>query len=155
MHEQQWAGMKNRELLTRAEAAGFEAFLTADQNVGLQQNLAESGLRIVLVHDRSNALEDLLLLVPELLAVIENTTPGQVVRVPKRELGVVCAFSDRDGRGEIKCDRTGDLLFVPFSQVRADGFRALATGDRVEFTRVEMPEGPYASDVVKLSDPSG
>jgi cold shock CspA family protein len=149
VHEQQWAGLTNTELLARAEAAGFEALLTTDHSVGSHQTLTKSGLRIVLVHDLSNTLEDLLPLVPAVLAAIDTGTPGQVVRVPKREFGVVSSFSDRDRRGEIASDETGDLIYVNATQIR--GLPALAAGDRVEFTRVKMPEGVYASDVVKLA----
>ncbi len=149
VHEQDWAGLTNRDLLTRAEAAGFEAFLTTDHNLTFQEDLAESGLRIVLVHDLSNTLEDLLPLVPAVLVAIGTATPGQVVRVPKREFGVVSSFSDRDRRGEITSDETGERIYANATQIR--GLPTLAAGDRVEFTRVEMPEGPYASDVVRIN----
>jgi cold shock CspA family protein/predicted nuclease of predicted toxin-antitoxin system len=153
VHEQDWAGLKNRELLSRALAAGFEAFLTTDRDFAFHEDLVHSGLRVVLLHDLSVALEDLLPLVPEVLSAIETTGPGRVVRVPNRELGVVATFSDRDQRGEITSDETGERLFLNATQIR--GLPTLAAGDRVEFTRVEMPEGLYASDVVRLSDPSG
>jgi len=152
VQQQNWAGLTNSELLARAEAAGIEAFLTADQSLQSRQNASESALRIVVVHDLSSALDDLLPLVPAMLAAIDAATPGQIVRVPARESGIVRVFSDSDGRGEIACDETGDLVLMLAAQVRA---QAIVAGDRVEFTRVEMPEGPYASDVVRLSDPSG
>ncbi len=144
VHEQEWAGLPNGELLARVEAAAFDALITADHTI---EPLPASRLRIVLVHDLSTTLGDLLLLVPELLVALEAAAPGEIVRVPRRDAGVVTAFSEADGRGQIRCDRTGDLLFVAISQVRAE---RLAASDRVEFTRVEMPEGPYASDVVKV-----
>jgi cold shock CspA family protein len=147
VHEQGWAGLPNRELLARADGAGFDALLTADPHVEAEHEVIAPGLRIVVVHDLSTALGDLLLLVPELLAALEGAGPGEVVRVPRREPGMVTVFSKSEGRGQIRCERTGDLLFVAISQVRAE---TLAAGERVEFTRVEMPEGPYASDVVKV-----
>jgi len=153
VHQQGWAGLPNRELLTRAEAAGIEAIVTADRSLQ-PHGPPGSGLRIVVVHDLSNALEDLLPLVPAMLAAIDTAVPGQVVRVPNREFGIVSLFSDTDGRGEIECDDTGGVVLVLASQIRAE-VRAFVPGDRVEFTRVEMPEGPYASDVVKLSGPTG
>ena len=148
VHEQQWAGLTNTELLTRAADAGFDALLTTDHTVGSQQILSESRLRIVLVHDLSNTLEDLLPLVPAVLVAIDTGKPGEVVRVPKREFGVVSNFSEHDRRGEITSDETGDLLYLNATQIR--GLPTLTEGDRVEFTRVVMPEGLYASDVVKM-----
>jgi cold shock CspA family protein len=148
VQQQKWAGLANSELLARAAAAGFDAILTADETLGLPENLKGSPLRVVLVHDLTSALEDLLPLVPAMLAAIDTSSPGQVVRVPNRERGVVCEFSERDGRGAIKCDGSGDLVVVQAVQLHGDS--ALAVGDRVEFTRVEMPEGSYAWDVVKL-----
>jgi cold shock CspA family protein/predicted nuclease of predicted toxin-antitoxin system len=149
VHEQQWAGVTNTELLARAEEAGFDALLTTDHHVGAHQKLSGSRLRIVLVHDLANSLEDLLPLVPAVLSAIDTGRPGEVVRVPKREFGLVTKFSDGDRRGEIASDDTGDLVYLNATQIR--GVPTLAIGDRVEFTRVEMPEGLYASDVVKIN----
>jgi hypothetical protein len=36
---QGWSGLKNGALLTEAEAAGFDLFITADQELTYQQNL--------------------------------------------------------------------------------------------------------------------
>jgi cold shock CspA family protein/predicted nuclease of predicted toxin-antitoxin system len=154
VHDQGWAGVTDRELLARADAAGFEALLTMDHGFEQQHDPAAFRVRIILVHDLSTELGDLLVLVPELLAAIARAAPGEVVRVPLRERGVVSSFSSAEGHGRITCDRTGDLLFVQLSQIRAARVRTLAAGERVEFTRVEMPEGPYASDVLKV-DSSG
>jgi hypothetical protein len=76
-----WAGLKNGELLRRAEEAGFGVFLTADQNLQFQQNLARSSLAIIVLVAASNALEDLLPLVQEILRTIPLVQPGHVQRV--------------------------------------------------------------------------
>jgi predicted nuclease of predicted toxin-antitoxin system len=76
-----WAGLTNGELLKRAEAARFEVFLTADQNIEFQQNLRQSGVGVVIVRAASNALEDLLPLLPSILAEIGNAQPGKMTRV--------------------------------------------------------------------------
>ena len=78
VHQQRWAGLKNGELLRRAAADGFEVFVTADQNVEFQQNLAQAGLGVVMLVASSNALEDLLPLVPDVLAAILRSHPGKV-----------------------------------------------------------------------------
>ena len=81
VQQQGWAGLKNGELLRRAANEGFEVFLTADQNLEFQQNLARAPLGVVVLVAPSNALEDLLPLVPGALAAISSGRPGQVVRV--------------------------------------------------------------------------
>ena len=65
-----WAGLKNGELLRVAADAGFEVLVTADRNLQFQQNLSQSRLGIILLIAPSNALEDILPLVPNLLATI-------------------------------------------------------------------------------------
>ena len=55
VQEAGWAGLKNGELLQRAEAAKFEVFVTADQNLEFQQNLQRTGLLVVVVRAASNA----------------------------------------------------------------------------------------------------
>lgn len=42
-----WAGLKNGELLSVAEAEGFEAFLTGDKSLSYQQNLAGRRMAII------------------------------------------------------------------------------------------------------------
>ncbi len=44
---QGWSGLKNGALLTVAEAAGFDLFITADQEIGYQQNL--QGRRVAIL----------------------------------------------------------------------------------------------------------
>ena len=63
-----WAGLKNGEFLRAAAAEGFEILVTADRNLQFQQNLSRTMLGIVLLVAPSNALEDLLPLVPGLRA---------------------------------------------------------------------------------------
>ena len=81
VQQQGWAGLKNGELLRRAADAGFEVFLTADQNLEFQQNLSQARLGVVVLVASSNTLEDLLPLVPAVLRAIPRSQPGQVVRV--------------------------------------------------------------------------
>ena len=76
-----WAGLKNGELLRVAADAGFEVLVTADRNLQFQQNLSQSQLGIILLIAPSNALEDILPLVPNLLATILKASPGRLLRV--------------------------------------------------------------------------
>jgi hypothetical protein len=81
VQQQGWAGLGNGELLRRAAAAGFDVFVTADQNLEFQQNLAQSPLYVLVLIAPSNALEDLLPLVPALLLALRDSRPGEVRRV--------------------------------------------------------------------------
>jgi hypothetical protein len=81
VQQQGWAGLTNGELLTQAAAAGFDALVTADQSLQFQQNLKGSRLLVVVLIARSNALEDLLPTVSELLTELTNAQPGRIVRV--------------------------------------------------------------------------
>jgi hypothetical protein len=84
VQEQGWAGLKNGDLLKQAEALAFEIFLTSDQNLEFQQNLKESRLFVVVLAAVSNAIEDLLPLIPAALAAMAEAKPGQVVRISIR-----------------------------------------------------------------------
>ncbi len=81
VQQESWAGLKNGALLTQAEDALFSVFLTGDQNLEFQQNISKRRLGVVVLCADSNALEDLLPLVPAALTAIEAVQPGQVVRV--------------------------------------------------------------------------
>jgi hypothetical protein len=81
VQQQGWAGFTNGELLRLAADAGFEIFLTADQNLRFQQNLARSGLGVVVLVGPSSRLKDLLPLVPAALEAISHIRPAEVVLV--------------------------------------------------------------------------
>ncbi len=75
---QGWQGLKNGALLSHAEQ-DFDVFLTVDSNLQYQQTLSRYALGIVVIHARSNRLEDILPLLPliqEALAAVEN---GKVI----------------------------------------------------------------------------
>ena len=81
VQQESWAGLKNGALLTRAEAAGFTVFVTRDQSLEFQQNIAKRRLGVVVLRATSNALEDLLPLIPEMLIAVDTVQLGQVVRI--------------------------------------------------------------------------
>jgi hypothetical protein len=62
-------------------AAGFEGFLTVDQNLQFQQNVAASGIAVVVAVARTNRLKELRPLVPAILTALQQVKPGQLVRV--------------------------------------------------------------------------
>jgi hypothetical protein len=75
------AGLKNGDLLTTAETAKFDVFITADQGIEYQQNLTARKIAIIIFRSKSNRLKDLLPLVPACLARIESIQPGQIVTI--------------------------------------------------------------------------
>lgn len=76
--EQGWAGLANGRLLNAALEAGFDAFITADQNLEYQQNLSGSALVVLVLRARTNRLDDLLRLVPKVLVALVLVRPGEL-----------------------------------------------------------------------------
>jgi len=81
VREMGWAGKKNGELLALMAGAGFEVLLTVDQNLRHQQNLAASGVAVVVMAAASNRLADLAPLVPGVEAALRGIQPGDAVEV--------------------------------------------------------------------------
>lgn len=75
-----WASKRNGELLALAET-DFDVFVTVDRNLSFQQDLPRFRLGVVVLVARGNRRSDLLPLVPELLAVVTDIEPGQLVKV--------------------------------------------------------------------------
>jgi hypothetical protein len=78
--EMGWFGAKNSALL-RLAALEFDVFLTVDQGIPFQQNLAGVDLALVIVRAPSNDIEDLRPAMPQVLRVLETIQAGQVVHV--------------------------------------------------------------------------
>lgn len=75
-----WSGIQNGPLLRHA-AAEFDAFLTVDQGIEYQQNLLPLNLIVVVMVAKSNDVDDLRPLIPQVRDVLEKTSPGNIVRV--------------------------------------------------------------------------
>jgi predicted nuclease of predicted toxin-antitoxin system len=76
-----WSGKKNGELLRLAVAAGFEVFLTADQNLRYQQNLASGTIAVISLVADSIRLQDLMPLIPAVLTALDSIGLGVFVEV--------------------------------------------------------------------------
>jgi hypothetical protein len=69
-----WASVKNGKLLALA-ATKFDAFITADQNLKFQQNLAKLPIAVVVLIARKNRVQDLEPLLPQLAEVLNHLAP--------------------------------------------------------------------------------
>jgi hypothetical protein len=81
VQEMGWAGLGNGELLREMTAAGFDVFLTVDQNLQYQQNLRAAGVAVVVLVAPTNRLSDLAPLMPKAAAALAAIRPGQLVEV--------------------------------------------------------------------------
>jgi len=76
-----WSSIKNGELLRRAAAAGFDAFVTPDRKLEYQQHMPRVGLAVVVLRAHTNRLEDIAPLVPALLDELPEVRIGTVTHV--------------------------------------------------------------------------
>ena len=63
------------------------------------------------------------------------------------DTGTVKWFNENKGFGFITPDTGGDDLFVHHSNIAMEGFRALQTGQKVEYEPAEGRKGPEATEV--------
>ncbi len=75
-----WDGKSNGELLALARDE-FDALITVDQHIPHQQNISEEDVAVVILAARTNRVEDLAPLVPELLDRLPFLKRGEVVRI--------------------------------------------------------------------------
>lgn len=64
----------------------------------------------------------------------------------QRENGIVKWFNAQKGFGFIEREGNSDV-FVHHSEIRGDGYRELAEGERVTFVVTQGRKGPQASQV--------
>jgi len=80
VHDRGWSGLKNGELLRTAEPE-YDVFVTVDQNLQYQKNLRGFEIGVVVLVARTNRLEDLLPLVPNLLVACSTVGHGDILLV--------------------------------------------------------------------------
>jgi hypothetical protein len=81
VQEMGWSSLKNGDLLARG-AGQFDAFLTADQNLQYQQNLSTLPVAVVVLVAKTNRIQDLRPLIPQLVSALASLARRTLVRVP-------------------------------------------------------------------------
>ena len=69
-----------------------------------------------------------------------------------RTTGTVKWFNDAKGFGFITPENGEKDCFVHHTAIKAEGFRSLAEGERVEFDIVQGAKGPAAENVTKVGE---
>ena len=75
-----WSGISNGKLLALAQVE-FDVFVTVDRNLSFQQHLPKFAIAVILIHCKSNRVQDLLELLTDLLAAIPRAPVGEVTHV--------------------------------------------------------------------------
>jgi hypothetical protein len=76
---QGWSGLKNGALLSAAEEAGFELFITADQEISYQQNLTDRKMAVLVLSTNNWGL--VRAHIPEIMDAIRAAKPGSFMFV--------------------------------------------------------------------------
>jgi hypothetical protein len=76
---QGWSGLKNGALLDAAEQAGFDLFITADQELSYQQNLTERKMALIVLS--TNNWSSIKAHVGAVVAAVDAVKPGSYAEV--------------------------------------------------------------------------
>jgi hypothetical protein len=78
--EMGWGGYKNGDLLTAAEDAQFDVFITTDKNLRYQQNI--KGRKLALLVLPSNKVPTVEALIPFIESTLTTIQAGDFVEIP-------------------------------------------------------------------------
>jgi len=76
-----WAGLKNGELLARANEQ-YDVFITMDANISYQQHLAGLRIAVVVLKAVTNRLADTRVLMHKVQELLPTLSPGTCTFVP-------------------------------------------------------------------------
>lgn len=79
VYELVWTTLQNGDLISQAEAAGFDVLVTTDQNLKYQQNLAERRLAVVVL--LSTSWPKIQSKVAAVAIAVDGATPGSYTEV--------------------------------------------------------------------------
>ena len=78
--DQGWLGISNGQLLALATAE-FDVFVTVDRNLPFQQHLPKFEIAVILLRAKTNRIDDLRVLVPDLVSAIPSAKKGVVTPI--------------------------------------------------------------------------
>ena len=79
VQEMGWTGMKNGELIAKAEER-FQALITADKNLRYQQNLSSRRLALIILP--TNRVPEVTALLPAIVDAINTAATGTFIEIP-------------------------------------------------------------------------
>ena len=82
VRQMNWLGMSNGRLLVAANPH-FDVFLTVDKNLVRQQDLTGLRIAVIVLRARSNKIEDLGQLMPQVLLILASVQPSTVTFLPR------------------------------------------------------------------------
>ncbi|MEZ0326962.1 MAG: hypothetical protein ACAH95_13765 [Fimbriimonas sp.] len=74
-----WHELENGDLISAAEAAGFDAMVTTDKNLQYQQSLTDRKVSIIVLAPRFVFFEDLVPLLDQLKEIMANLSQGSFI----------------------------------------------------------------------------
>lgn len=77
-----WSAFENGDLLSQAASQGFEALITKDQGIEHQQNTATIPISVIVLYARTNKIDDIRPLVPQLLSTLASLKPRSLAKIP-------------------------------------------------------------------------
>ena len=80
VRQMNWLGLSNGKLIAAADPV-FEVFITVDKNLVHEQRFTGLRIAVIVLRARSNKIEDLSPLVPQVLAILPTLKKGQVATV--------------------------------------------------------------------------
>jgi len=81
-----WAELLNGDLIATAEAAGFDAMITADKNLQYQQTLTGRKISILVLSSRYITWPHIEPLAPQVNSALDHLLPGSFVKIrPENE----------------------------------------------------------------------
>ncbi len=81
VHEKNWQGTKNGQLLAKMVAEGFDVLITFDKQMRYQQNLNKYPLRVIILRAKSNTYRSLKSLIPQIKEVLSKPTSAGIVEI--------------------------------------------------------------------------